>query len=451
MDIILINPGHRDKHYLTEHLGIAILKAYVVSKGFIADTLDLAIEAISLDQCIDKIIPISPKIVGVSLLDATKSKGLALIQRLRKSGYSGKIIIGGYFATFSAYELLRDFPEIDFVVRGEGEFTLAEVLSKIIYEDKILWSEIKGLSYREREKIIENPARSLVKNLDLLPPVDRKYAWEVLKSGTPLRIYSSRGCWGSCTFCDIVGLYGQSPGKVWRRRSVIHLVDEIESLVNTYQTHYFIFNDDQFLIKGKRSQELINMFAAELEYRGLKIKFELMCRADTVTAPGIRRLKSVGLQRVFLGLESMDAKQLQRYGKRVSVRQNLKAIIILNKFHVAVIASVILADAFTSLKDLLRQFIFLFELRRRYFKSKNCRISVNKKLEIYRGSAVYQEYKNKKLLTRDDYLSGIDFKLPFTTAIRLKIFAIEEKVSLFVMTVFNALKKKNIRGELLNN
>jgi hypothetical protein len=119
---------------------------------------------------------------------------------------------------------------------------------------------------------------------------------------------------------------------------------------------------------------------------------------------------------------------------------------------IAVIASVILADAFTSLKDLLRQFIFLFELRRRYFKSKNCRISVNKKLEIYRGSAVYQEYKAKKLLTRDDYLNGIDFKLPFATAVRLKIFELEEKIAKFIMTAYTRLKRqKRIGGELLSN
>jgi radical SAM superfamily enzyme YgiQ (UPF0313 family) len=294
-------------------------------------------------------------------------------------------------------------------------------------------SEIMGLSFRDRSSIVENPPRPLISNLDTLPPPDRKYAPKILANKSHVRVNATRGCWGKCTFCDIIGMYGSGKGKAWRRRSVKHLVDEIESLHNTFKTNHFIFNDDQFLVKGNKSFTYVDAFVEEIKKRKLSICFELMCRADTVNRRIMSRLKEVGLQRVFLGLESFDEAQLDRYKKGISLRQNLKAIITLYQLKIDVIASVILADAYTTVMDLLKQFFTLFILRGRYFNSKHCQISINKKLEIYPGSAVYQEYKSKGLLTIDHYLHGYDFKLKFLTDLRLKLFTLEENLSRFVL------------------
>jgi radical SAM superfamily enzyme YgiQ (UPF0313 family) len=228
-------------------------------------------------------------------------------------------------------------------------------------------------------------------------------------------------------------MYGQSPGKVWRCRSVKSLVDEIECLVKNFQTTYFAFNDDQFLLPGKSGLARAEAFASELERRNLRIQFELMCRADTIYPPTMQRLKSVGLQRVFLGLESFDEKQLQRFKKRISVRQNLKAVIILYRLKIDVIASVILADAYTTLSDVVKQFIVLFELRRRYFHSRQCQISVNEKIEVFPGSSIYVDYKRQGILKKDHYLQGYDYRLRFGTSFRLKLFNLEARLSRIIL------------------
>ena len=155
----------------------------------------------------------------------------------------------------------------------------------------------------------------------------------------------------------------------------------------------------------------------------------MMCRADTINRRAMRRLQSAGLKRVFLGLESFDDKHLQHYRKNISAHQNLKALITLYQLKIDVVASVILANAYTTLWDLVKQFIMLFELKRRYFNSPNCRISINKKIEIYRGGAIYREYRQKGLLTKDNYLTGYDYKLKFWTGFRLGLFGFEEKIS----------------------
>ncbi|MEJ2543346.1 MAG: radical SAM protein [Calditrichaceae bacterium] len=425
MDLLLINPGDFQVGNRTEHLGIACLKSYMASKNFSVDIIDLSLEYKKEENFIRELISINPAMIGFSLLNETAKKGLRLIKKLRGKNYSGKIVIGGYFATFSSKELLKDFPEIDYVVRGEGELTLEELMEYELWKVNDL-NEINGLTFRNNSKIIENPARPLIEDLDILPPPDRKYANEVLKHKPALRIYATRGCWGQCSFCDIVGLYGISKGKAWRRRSVSKLVDEIESLQNHYHINHFTFNDDQFLVKGKKSLEYVDEFAVELEKRNLNITFDLMCRADTVTKKVMVRLKSVGLERVFLGLESFDEKQLKRFNKNISVRQNLKAVIRLYQLKIDVIASVIFADAYTTLWDLLNQFVVIFELKRKYFNSKHCQISINKKMEIYRGSSIYYEYKSKGILIEDHYLNGIKYRLKPWTYLRLRILTLEE-------------------------
>jgi len=432
MDVLLINPGKVRHDYVSEHLGIASLKAYTQQKGFEVDTVDMAIESLSVADGIDKILEINPQVVGFSLLDDSRFKGLDIIKGIRRAGYQGAIIVGGYFASFAAEELLRDFQEIDFVVRGEGELTLAELLEKIIRQSPLAFHKIQGLSFREKNQIVHNTARPLIADLDFLPPVDRKYARVVLERGFHLRIAASRGCWGQCTFCDIIGMYRQSPGKIWRSRSIKNVVDEIEQLVQSFNTQYFAFNDDQFLLPGKKGEERAEALAAELERRNLKIQFELMCRVDTVSSATMRRLKSAGLQRVFLGLESFNQKQLDRLQKGVSIRQNLKALITLYRLEIDVIASVILSDAFTSLREVIDQFFILVQLRRRYFNSRRCQISINQKIEIYRGSLIYQQYKQQGLLSRDHYLDGYDYHLKLGTYLRLKLFDLEASLSRFI-------------------
>ena len=440
LDLLLINPGNIRHNYVTEHLGIASLVAYTKSLGYCVDSLDMSIEKLSIRDALPRILHQKPQMIGFSLLEDSKHKGLDLIKTLRSAGYTGLIVVGGYFPTFSSRELLQDVIEIDYVVRGEGEITLAELMQSLIGDGSKTLDNILGLSYRENGEIKENLARPLIQNLDYLPAPDRKYSSEILKMGSRLRVYGTRGCWGNCSFCDIVGLYGSSPGKAWRSRSIKSLVDEIEDLKEKYQTNYFVFNDDQFLLPGKKSDDRINEFASELERRRLDIKFEMMCRADTIKREGMKKLKSVGLQSVFLGLESFDEKQLKRFRKRISVRQNLKAVITLYQLKIDVVASVILADAYTTIRDIIKQFVILFELKRRYFNSPNCQISINQRIEVYRGSAIYSEYRKKGLLTSDHYMENYEYRLKFWTGFRLKMFDLEARLSRVLLRPLEVLK-----------
>jgi anaerobic magnesium-protoporphyrin IX monomethyl ester cyclase len=441
MDILLVNPGKMDNWYLTENLGLASLESFLSAKNIRTDSLDMCIENLSIRETIRKILHINPAAVGVSLLDSTQKTGLKIIRELRDCGYQGKIIVGGYFPTFAAKEILRDFPQIDFVVKGEGELTLLELVRKILKKTTVPYNRILGLSFRHKGTIIENPARPLIKNLDILPPPCRKYAAQVLQSGSHLRVYASRGCWGRCSFCEIIGFYGISSGKSWRHRSVNLFVDELEHLQKSYHTDYFIFNDDQFLVKGRHGLEYVEEFAGEIERRNLKIKFELMCRADTINRTIMLRLKSVGLQRIFLGIESFDQAQLQRYNKGISVRENIKAIITLRKLKINVIVSIILADAYTTVSDLFRQLYTLIRLRQKFSKGKQFQISINNQLELYRGSRLLQKYADAGLLLTNNYSSTYRYKLNILIAVRLLLLTMLSKLNSIFHTILTFVRE----------
>jgi hypothetical protein len=94
---------------------------------------------------------------------------------------------------------------------------------------------------------------------------------------------------------------------------------------------------------------------------------------------------------------------------------------------------VILADAYTGLWDLLQQFMLLFQLRRKYFNSRKCQISINKKMDVYRGTAVYAQYKQAGILTRDDYLQGYDYRLKLLTRWRLGLYDLEERLNRLIL------------------
>ncbi len=273
-----------------------------------------------------------------------------------------------------------------------------------------------------------NPPRPLIYDLDSLPMVDRKYADRLIKKTGHLRVYASRGCWGNCSFCDINSFYTSSPGKKWRSRSIAKFVDELEHLARTYRCTYFILNDDNFLTRGVHNRQRAEILAAELARRNLSVSFEMMCRVDSIDRQVLIHLKRSGLQRVFLGVESFDQDQLNRFGKGTTVRQNLKALITLKRLKIDCIVSVILADAYTRLRDLIKQYFVLFMVQKKYFNSKNCRISINERLELYRGSLSYRQYKQAGLLTSDHWYDGYDFRLKKLTAWRLKLARLENKI-----------------------
>jgi radical SAM superfamily enzyme YgiQ (UPF0313 family) len=191
-----------------------------------------------------------PRLIGLSIIFQYRApEFLALAARLRDALPTTHITTGGHFPTFVAPELLRDYPALDSVVRGEGELTLLELVQSL--DTPAAWGAIRGLTFRRDGQICVNTSRPLIADLDSLPfPARDTPPQHHLGIGfSP--IVGSRGCYRNCAFCSIHAFYGASAGPRQRFRSVPNLVAEMEIRLN-------VLRAERNALYGERRANRIN-------------------------------------------------------------------------------------------------------------------------------------------------------------------------------------------------
>jgi radical SAM superfamily enzyme YgiQ (UPF0313 family) len=346
-----------------------------------------------------------PRLIGLSVIFQYRApEFLALAASLRRALPKAHITLGGHFPTFAAKELLRDFPVLDSVVRGEGEFTLLELVQKL--DAPTAWGDILGLSFRQianrksqianrnAGEIVENPPRPLVADLDALPfPARDTPPQHHLGVGySPL--VGSRGCHRDCTFCSIRSFYSSSRGKVQRFRSVPNLVDEMADLYHRFGVRFFVFNDDEWFPAGPARYERVAELEAELKRRRLDAIMSIKCRADDVEPDLFRRLLDMGVVRAYVGVESGSDHSLQTLNKHTTVAQNRRALEILHQVGMLADFGLIIFDPDSTVEDLRANLDFLREMGGTGLAP----LSFGR-MEVYAGTPVLERLQREGRLT----------------------------------------------------
>ncbi len=243
-------------------------------------------------------------------------------------------IVGGIHFSFVPDESLDNFPEIDFIVRGEGELTLVDLIKKLNEGKKP--GSVKGISFKHKEKNIHNSPRALIKNLDTLPyPAYHlvedninQYHFTMMagRNTRYLTFEGARGCEYKCTFCTQWNHWGG----VWRTKSIKRIVDEIEYLNETFNGVFLWFTDDHINISS-RGKQLYN----ELKNRKCKedIMLFLQARTDDVSKnpDTVKKLRQVGTYWIMCGVENNSTDNLKEFKKDTKVKDAYSAMKILNK------------------------------------------------------------------------------------------------------------------------
>ena len=307
-----------------EHLGLASIAAVLRQRGFSTTIKNILDDS----EVIRYITSSKPFLVGFTTTCATIQVILKLVKKCREINPNIYIVCGGHLATFAPDRLLDACSEIDFLIRGEGEFAFAELCELI--RDCKSYEQCENLSFRKNNKNIHNPNRDLIQNLDILPyPVREKK--RNVASSISYRISGSRGCFGNCSFCS--GFVGRGQKPIWRGRSISNIVDEIEYLVTNYGANTFEFVDASFEDPPNRKRERLLEFAREIEKRKLRIYFNCNFRADNWKLEDqevIEALERVGLERVFVGIEAGTSSDLRLFQKRASVADNFNVLELFN-------------------------------------------------------------------------------------------------------------------------
>ncbi len=319
LDVLLV--GAEELENLSTRYLAAVLRQHGYSVELApfstADEMDAVVQRAQLTR---------PRLVGLSIIFQYRApEFLELAAELRRVLPEAHITTGGHFATFAAADLLRDYPALDSVVRGEGEFTLLELMQQL--DSPETWHTIHGLSFRRDGQVMENPPRPLIADLDSLPfPARDTHPQHHLGIGfSP--IVGSRGCHRDCSFCSIHSFYGSSAGKLQRFRSVPNLVDEMELLYHAFGVRFFVFNDDEWFPAGKQARLVrIADLERELHRRKLDVIMSIKCRADDVEEDLFRRLLEMGVVRAYIGVESGSDHSLRTLNKHTTVAQNRQAL-----------------------------------------------------------------------------------------------------------------------------
>jgi radical SAM superfamily enzyme YgiQ (UPF0313 family) len=269
----------------------------------------------------------SPDVVGITATTAKFGSALKVAGIAKKINPECKVVLGGVHPTLLPEESVRN-EHIDIAVQGEGEYTLLEIMKKIdkISDDGKLQEtlrEVKGITYKVKHnggfKIIRNPRRSLIENLDELPFPARHLIYEKEKYPPYSfgNIFASRGCPYSCIFCSSHYMWY----KRVRYRSPENIIAEIKHVQNKYRTNWFIFEDDTFTLKKSFVEAICDGILSE----HLDIEWLCETRADMLSHELVRKMKKAGCKAVSIGVESGDEYTLRRIKKGITLKDIRKA------------------------------------------------------------------------------------------------------------------------------
>jgi anaerobic magnesium-protoporphyrin IX monomethyl ester cyclase len=338
MQVTLVNPpypprSHRHPPFIP--LGIGYLAAVLEQNGYDVNVIDCQALKLTLNEVENELRKRQPDMVGLTSTTLTYKSALKIIEVAKKTLPNCLTVIGGPHVTFWDEEALQECPSLDIVVRREGENTLLELVQRL--DANKSFHDVVGTTCRKDGKIVKNPDRPYIKDLDELPfPAVHLFPVEHFnKYGNIIfPVMTSRGCVYWCDFCTAVRMFGRK----YRMRSPKKVVDELEFLYKKYGEKQYTFYDDAFTVNQARTEEICD----EILRRGLKIKWDCETRVDMVSKDLLLKMKKAGCIAVWYGVEAGSEKVRDAMGKGISTQQTLNAFKWTKEAGLIAVASIIL-------------------------------------------------------------------------------------------------------------
>jgi anaerobic magnesium-protoporphyrin IX monomethyl ester cyclase len=301
-------------------LGILYLCSHLRKQGFDVDVFDTTFS--SREALFKHLRTETPSVLGIYANLMTRSNVVETLKVAREAGW--KTIVGGPEPGAYALEYLQ--AGAHYVVFGEGELTMQELLEAFRAGDVSSFTSVAGLAYLDSAgNMHETAPRSQIADLDSQPWPARhaidvgRYVktWRDAHGKGSVNFITARGCPYKCRWCS-----HQVFGQTHRRRDPLLVVDEVEWLLQTYTPDMVWVSDDVFTINHKWLRD----YAAEMRRRGLRIPFECISRADRLNAEMLDLLAELGCFRIWIGSESGSQRILDSMDRGVKIEQVQQAV-----------------------------------------------------------------------------------------------------------------------------
>lgn len=328
-----------------------------------------------------KIASFAPDILAITMLTANHKAAQYIAAIGKELCPSMKVIVGGAHPTLDPEGTIMQ-EEFDYVARGEGEFTLLELV-----EGKNEKS-IQGLSWKKNGNIIHNEERPFIKDLDMLPFPCRDSFLPGAEHIDTGYVITGRGCPFSCSFCA-------SP-QIWHRttrlRSIPNVMMELEEIKKAYNPNPIRFVDDTFNIDQRRTKEICR----QIIERELNINWECNTRADRLDKELLTLMKEAGCQRIKIGVESGSNRILKMINKGLTKEKIRHAVALIKECEIPLTIYVMVGFPQESNGDLQQTIDLAKELDADYYS-----LSV---LAPYYGTQIWSELQaSGKIIDREHW------------------------------------------------
>ena len=341
-----------------------------------------------------------------------------ILDLLRREGHAP---IGGFglFPTLSHQRLLQYAPGLDFILVGEYEATLTDLLNSCGKNgfDRAL----PGIALRE-SLFVPRPLISDLAGLSIPDDVGANCGY------SSMNIAASRGCHGDCSFCFIHRYYGCS---LRRTRSLVSLEQELSTRLSRRSIDSLYFIDPSFIGQGTTERERV-VAISQLAH-GLGLPFGFETRVDSINPQLLAILANNGANAVFLGIESGCDAVLQRIGKRISKQQVIKAVKTVQGSGMQLTIGFIMFEPDTTLAELDESYTFLEELGLLTDHDLTANLLYHNQIVLY-GSAAWERFEREGRLL-------VTPQLPFEARYRFR----DERVGL-VCSAMGRLAAEYFKG-----
>lgn len=381
-----------------DDVGIGYIGAYLRNHGY--EVLIVGSKENKID--FEVILEFNPDIIGIPVYREALEGIQSFCKEIKKLIPSVKLCLGGVLATYYDDELMAKINEVDYIIRGEGEKVMHNLLRCLETNGNI--RDVNGVTYRLNGIVFKNQDEGLIEDLNKIPFPSR----DIVNNNrlSIAAISTTRGCYGKCTFCDSPAFWRAGNNHKWRGKTIKSLVDELEHISTNFGVVFFDIGNNSFEDPGSSYDRVIE-FAEEIIRRKLVISYTFAIRSvfqRKITEELMGLLKKSGLSDVFIGIESANEQDLKLFGKIGNVLDNIKAV---EKFRKAGINTTI-------------GFINLHPYSTFEAQHDNIKFLSNygyagyfimlQKLIVDKGSNLYQKFKKENLLLDGGVENGYSYK-----------------------------------------
>ncbi len=265
---------------------------------------------------------VKPDFVATTAITSTISDALEILKITKELNPEIVTIIGGVHPTFMYKEVLLN-NSVDYVVRGEGEETIKELLLCIRSNGNT--SDIKGIAYKSGHNIVVTQPRPFIEDLDCLSTAWDLIEWKdyryfVVPNSRLGAISTSRGCNHNCSFCSQQKFWHQT----WRKRRPEKVVNEIEFLAKTYGVNVFLVPDEYPTNDRERWLRFLDLMIE----RDLGVYLLMETRAEDILRDRdiLHKYRKAGIIHIYIGVEATDQETLDLIKKDIKVDTGMEAI-----------------------------------------------------------------------------------------------------------------------------